>query len=417
MIAKINSIASFDATDGNTHIIRFSWNSLDATITRLKCIIKLRGELVYEKIITYTNSTGVFQFDLIPKEKDTTLPSPYKKDLENGNTYNIWVLGSKTESFDDEITEFNQSYFDCISAPSVKFTNLDGSVMNGEYVFKILYHQEEGRNISNLNIKFKSNIQSNSDIIPVSVNDVSLDSDNNAIISYTVSNVVNSQLYYIRAYGSCVGGVSFDTGSQFFAPVEEGYHDYHFISAVNMAESGGIRISTNIVSANGLLYDENGNLVNTEELNGNTMIPNVLRVGGIENTINLKKHKLVYNRGFILNSDFDFLLVCSNLEQNQEIASFEYLTQDGKVLANPNVTGRLFYREGYNGSNIYHGFFEWEVESKYTDDFGNKSTHKRIYLSNPITDTNWISNKDKMFCGVRIFRDGNYYCLQCIIYD
>lgn len=417
MIAKINSIASFDAKDGRVHTIRFSWESLDTTITRLKCIIKLKNELIYEKIVTYTNSTGVFQFDLIPKEKDATLPSPYKKELQNGNTYNIWILGSKTEDFDDEITELNQAYFDCMSSPSVSFTNLDGSVSNGGYTFKILYHQEEGRNISDLNIRFKSNIQSNSTVVSIPVGDVVLDADNNATITYTVSNVINSQLYYVRAYGSCIGGVSFDTGSQFFAPIEGGYSDYHFISAVNMAESGGIRISTNIVSANGALYDENGNLINTEELNGTAMIPSVIKATDVADAINLKKHKLVYNRGFILNSDFDFLIVCANLVENQEIASFEYLTQDGKTLANPTVSGCLFYREGYNGLDSYHGFFEWVVESKYTDDSGNVSTHKNIYLSNPITDTNWNSHKANIFCGVRILREGNYYSLQCITYD
>lgn len=407
MIAKVNSISAFDATDESSHIIGFSWDNYGVRVTSLRCVIKLEDKIVYQKTITYADATGVFQFELLPMGKETSTPYPYKEMLQNGNTYHVWILGSTDGTFSDEMTTSNMGYFECISAPSLNFTNLDGSVDDGgTYTFQMNYHQDEGRKIESLTVKFRANIQSESVSTTIPVYNVELDGDNNATVEYTASNVSNSQLYYIQAYGSCDGGMTFDTGIQAFSPVEGGYQDYHFISALNMKDSGGIRVSTNIISANGSLYDENGNLINTEEQNGKTTVPESIRpIDGSTDSIDLTNKKLVYNKGCIINDNFDFLVHCSNLKQNESFLSFEYVKSDGTVLTNPNTVGKLYYREGYNGYDYYHSFFEYIVESTYTDDLGYVNKNKRIYLSNPVPLAKWSTYSDRVWGDLK---DGSY---------
>lgn len=441
MIAKINSISAFDATDEDSHTLSFSWDSYATRVTSLRCVIKHDNTLVYQKTITYADATGVFQFELIPKSKESTNPSPYKFSLKNGNTYKIWIIGSTDGTYNDELTTSNMTYFECISAPSLKFNNLDGSVENNSYTFNMTYYQTEGRKIESLLVKFRANIQSEATITSVPINDIELDENNCATVTYTITGVSNSQLYYVQAYGSCDGGMSFDTGTQAFSPVESGYQDYHFISALNMSDSGGIRVSTNIISANPLLYD-NGNLVNTEESSGRVYVPSFIRPSSTNtDSIDLHNRKLVYNRGYIIDGDFDFLIHCRDMKPNTCIATLEYLTQDGKTLENPNVVGKIYYREGYNGTDDYHSFFEYIVEGTYIADkgTGQEATvkSKRIYFSTAIEPVNWDYYENAAWStltsitwsdmhlglglsrefGVRITRSGEYYSVKCIAYD
>ena len=397
MIAKVNSISAFDANDESSHLISFSWSDYGIRVTSLRCVIKLDDKVVYQKTITYADATGVFQFELLPISKETANPFPYNEMFKNGNTYHVWILGSTDGTFPDELTTSTMGYFECISAPSLSFTNLEGSANDdGTYTFKMNYHQDEGRKIDSLTVKFRANIQSESVSTTIPVYAIELDGENNATIEYTASNISNSQLYYVQAYGSCDGGMTFDTGVQAFSPVEEGYQDYHFISALNMSESGGIRVSTNIISANGSLYDEYGNFINTEEQNGKTVVPESIRPTNGDNTaIDLTGKKLVYNKGYIINGNFDFLVHCSNLKKNQVFMTFEYLKSDGTPLNNPNVVGSLYYREGHNGQERTHGFFEYVVESTYEDDYGFTFKNKRTYLSNPMPLAQWSSYKNK----------------------
>lgn len=403
MIAKINSISAFDATDESSHVISFSWDNYGVRVTSLRCVIKLGTKVVYQKTITYADATGIFQFELLPMTKETADPYPYKEPLKNGNTYNVWIMGSNDGTFNDELTTSNMGYFECISAPSLYFTNLDGSAdSNNTYTFKMSYHQDEGRKIESLIVKFRSNIQSESTVTTIPVYAVALDGDNNAEIEYTASNITNSQLYYIQAYGSCDGGMTFDTGVQAFSPVDEGYQDYHFITALNMKDAGGIRVSTNIISANGTLYDEYGRLVNTETENGKNPVPDSLRPDdGSTDSIDLTDRKLVYNKGYIINGDFDFLVHCSNVKQNQCFLTFEYVKADGTPLNNPNIVGKIYYREGFNGETYNHGFFEYEVEATYEDDYGYTHKNKRIYFSTAIPLTTWQFYKNRKWGDMR----------------
>ena len=455
MIAKVNSISAFDATDESSHTIGFSWDDYGVRVTSLRCVIKLEDKIVYQKTITYADATGVFEFELIPITKETSTPFPYTQMFQNGNTYHVWIIGSTDGTFNDKLTTSKMGYFECISAPSLSFDNLEGSVeSDGSYTFQMNYHQAEGRKIESLTVKFRANIQSESTSTTIPIYAVTLDDSNNATVEYTVSNISNSQLYYIQAYGSCDGGMTFDTGTQAFSPVDEDHQDYRFISALNMSDSGGIRVSTNIIPAIASLYDENGNLVNTEEDNGKTIVPNSIRPSdGNEESIDLSNKKIVYNKGYIINKDFDFLIHCSNVKLNERFMEFEYLKADGTALTNPSVKGMVYYREGYNGYDYYHGFFEYIVESTYTDDSGNKFKNKRIYFSDPIPVATWgyhanktwgsfeekkwyqssekaqllISEKtwgdlvtgrniDRQF-GVRISRIDNYYGVKAIAYD
>lgn len=439
MIAKINSISAFDANDNDSHTLSFSWASYATRITSLRCIIKLKDEIVYQKTITYADATGVFQFELLPKNKESDNPSPYKKDLENGNIYNVWIIGSTDGTYNDALTTSNMAYFECISSPSLRFNNLNGSVENGSYTFQMTYYQAEGKKIESLIVKFRANIQSEATTTSVFTNNLELDENNNAIVSYTVNNINNSQLYYIQAYGSCDGGMSFDTGTQAFSPTDAGYQDYHFISALNMSDSGGIRVSTNIISANPSLYDENDNLVNVEENDGTIYVPSSLRPSSDDTaSIDLNNKKLVYNSGYIINKDFDFLVHCRNVKLNESFAKFEYLSQDGEILENPNMVGTLYYREGYNGYSYYHGFFEYVVDSTYTTEDGVELHSKRIYFSEPLPLMTWKLYENYSWSsiasstweevllgtivvdreyGIRISRVGEYYSVKCVAYD
>lgn len=451
MLARVHNIPSFDASKEESRLITFTWDDVTTKITYLRCIIKIdswKGQTIYQKTISYSNETGVFEFELLPFSQDA---EPYTQKLLNGHKYFLWILGNNSDEFDDPLNYDSFVAFDCLSSPSIRFTNLDGSVDKyGNYVFNMIYHQEENREINTLKLLIRRGIQSESVEYDInSASDVIVYDNNNAEITYTVPNLSNEQVYYVRAVGSCVGGIEFDTGSWLFTPQSGEYQPYHFILATNLPEDGGIRIETDIASIKGLLFDKNDNLIPTEDLQNGAFIPDVIRPikdgEKIMDTIDLTNHYLVYNQGFVFQKDWAFLVVCSHMKQNQEILRFEYMDASGKTITNPNLTGRLYYRIGYNGNNVRRPFFEYEVTRTYTgtnvdNTIYNVSTKRRFFskqapdvMWNHYNDSSYIwkdfvdnnvtwqdvldgNNVDRNYY-VKISRINNYYKIEVKVFD
>ena len=400
MLANIRTIPAFDAAKKESRTISFSWPDQENAPQYIDITIKNGEMLVYNKLVEIRAGQGDTSFALKPYS-DSAEKQYYSSPLENGHTYSVWINsyvkdGNNNLNFDEKYA----THFECIATPTFSFANLEGTVgSSGAYTFEFNYHQDNGKPIEQLTLKLRSNTQTESTVYNVSVSQVSMDEQNDAVLEYTISNLKNNQLYYIQAIGATSGGLAFDTGLKVFAPYEEEYRDFQFISAQNLSKSGGIRLSTSITSATGQLYNSDNSAIQTENDAGKPITTVIPFVDG--DMVDLTKHTLVYNRGYIINDDFTICLICTRINPNTKVGTFEYKNRTSKKVENPIVVGELFYREGYDGSSVYHGYFEYIITSTYTGERSDGSKYetvtRRIYKSNVNDTFHWDNWKNKTF--------------------
>jgi hypothetical protein len=117
----------------------------------------------------------------------------------------------------------------------------------------------------------------------------------------------------------------------------------------------------------------------------------------------------------------------------------------GKTITNPNLTGRLYYRVGYNGSSVRRPFFEYEVTRTYTgtnvDNTVYNVSTKRRFFSKQAPDVMWNHYNDSSYLWqdfvdnnvtwqgvldgnnvdrnyyVKISRINNYYKIEVKVFD
>lgn len=355
MVANIQTINCFDSTLNEDQTIYFSWTDKAFIPRYITCIIKHNDTLVYKKEVEAISGQGTNCFTVKRFSEDRKY---YSSSFKNGTEYDIWITGSmKQNDTSDKLTVRNNTKFQCIKTPAFTFSNLEGAVLEGTgYNFKFVYHQENGVPLEQLTLKIRANTQAESIVYSVPVTDASMNADNNALVEYYVHGLKKELLYYVEALGRTSGGMKFKTGVHAFTPYYSDNQPYQFMNVQNLPEAGGIKINTNVISVDGEL-SRNGNVVITEDFAGK-IVPDSIPYAG-RGLVDLTGDcSISYKKGYSINGNFSLVLVCTNLTPNKVIAEFRY-----KSSSNPVIEGKLYYREGYNGTPDHHGYFEYIIKS------------------------------------------------------
>lgn len=227
MQATIHSVPPFDALLGTT--IRFSWNGNQAFKNR--CIIKDNET----NVTVYDNTITTFQF-----EHSIDLS---KAKLKNGKKYNVYItVFDKGETQSD--VQAIGTLFHCIKTPVFRFENIiEGqNLQASSYAATLSYSQESGELLNSWSITLYSRAHS-----VLSTSGTRYEDD----LTHTFYGFENNQEYSIRGQGETVNGIILDTG---FINISVSYEVKDIFSLLvpkNLRKLGAIRLSSNIVSAEG----------------------------------------------------------------------------------------------------------------------------------------------------------------------
>lgn len=367
MVANIQTINCFDSEIDEEQTVYFSWTDKTFIPRFITCIIKYNETLIYKKEVETISGQGTSSFVIRPYSKDKEF---YSSSFQNGTEYDIWITGSmKSDGNSDKLTVRNATKFQCIKTPTFVFSNLEGAVLEGTgYNFKFVYHQDNGVPLEQLTLKIRANTQAESIIYTVPVTDASMNMDNNALVEFYVHGLKKELLYYVEALGRTSGGMKFRTGVHAFTPYYSDNQPYQFMNVQNLPEAGGIKINTNVISVDGELY-RGDEVVITEDFAGK-IIPDSIPYVGHDMLDLTEDYYLSYRKGYSINGNFSLVLLCTSLTPNKVIAEFRY-----KSSSNPVVEGTLYYREGFNGTPDYHGYFEYVIKSTYSSPRSNGTTN------------------------------------------
>lgn len=383
MQAIIYPITPFDATVGGN--IKFSWSGSQ---NQVNVIIKSGSDEVYSATVT-TNLHEV------------TIPQGGESSLENGKVYSAFIRVRDSAGVWSEVQPLG-SRFLCLQTPEFGIANIPSSntIPSSAYTFSVAYSQQNGEKLSSWSISLysvdkveisQSGLQYN--IANVEAGDGSISANE----SWTFSGFDDNVSYFIRAHGKTVNGINLDTGYLSITAQLKSSKIFTQLEVDNMPDQGGIYIHSNIVSSEGKVYNADG--VEVDPIGEGLVVSGPYRNplnnewtnGGYG--IDLRPdYYMVYNDGFIIDSDFSMSLIFFGMQPNDEIQTLSIKDGDEDVLVH------IYYRIGKFTANVNQACFELVVDNP----------KNYVYFSNAIerpTDTEKV--------GLVIIRSGGAFYLYC----
>lgn len=381
MIAGIKTIVPFDVSKMDKVIVQFDWSAKTSS---------------YYKVVFFSDTTRIWASSPIKSGlSDVSGTWTLTRDivsaagLKNGKNYRIVILtcdSSGNES--DNILRSSGTTFSCYSVPTITFENLtDGQLVNGTYALKIRYTQSNGRFMTSgqLCVYTLADLTKPHTKIEFPTNQ-QLDSHKNASGDYTsteyeltITGLNASRIYYVQV--QCI--VS-SQGAQYMPYTTEMYQLklvdtdtyglYNFMTATNNPIIGGIILGTDITSANGVLYDKNGDKIVIEDEDGSiietTWDENTIRLPNGDRAIKVRDgNTLRFDDGWYAKGDFYLVLYMTHMQPNQRILKLTLKKDENTTAYADDVKKEtilsLYYREGNHRHNVKHGYFELIVETKF----------------------------------------------------
>lgn len=447
MIANINSIKPFDALKTERITVQFQQPSSSTPPLYYKAkIFNLDSQsVVYSSNQVAYGSSASYSTYVITK---TII-----NQLRNGSNYKLIIQGSDKDGNEyDTITKTTSgSVFTCYKTPDINFTNLsNGQIIDDKYTFKFTYSQENGHRLLSGKFNLYAFTDLNNPLSSFDLSSTPLDKHNEAKYEVEVPGIKEDRLYYVEVIGQVTsagsGYMEFTSGYYQFKPINtKTYGQFNFMTAINNKIVGGIRLSTDIKSANGKLYDKDGNQIIIEGIDGK---PTDLQKNyawifpdGNKGLAITNGNVLKFDEGWVLNSDFSIFLIVTKMQTNDKIMTLKLQNNKQKYTDEifSDVVGTLYFRTGRNRTLYQEGFFEQKVSNNYTYPITNKNeeaekyTFNRVYQSNSLgmstyksirslqRSWQWYKNEGATWSGlgngsmlenlfgVLIVRSGNYW--------
>lgn len=377
MIANIDTISPFDAKKTAEKKISFKWAT--KTTSYYKVIIFSGTSRIWTSaVVQNTVSNDIYYF---------TIPQVAINKLTNGNDYRVVVISTDANGNEsDVITTTSGTPFSVYAVPVIKFENLvDGQIVDGKFGFKIKYSQSEGRFMTSGHLALYTIADLNTPIKQVPFpNNQQLDDGISTYYEIVVDGLRSSRTYYVQVKCDVssqrgTGYMTYQTDRQEFKPFNQDvYGQYNFMTATNNPVIGGIVLSTSINSVNGKLFDKDGKQVTVETEDGSidqdiwdkysTIFPNGDHGIKIRNG-----DKMIFDDGWMIDEDFSIILYLTHCDTNERIFTMRFVDKDNngeKVLSTDPLVETvcsLYYRESKNRHTDIRGFFELDVETKYTE--------------------------------------------------
>lgn len=349
--ATIYKITPFDADLG--YSIKFSWNGNQ--VFKNRCIIRENesNNVIYDETVS--------SFKL---EHNIDLS---KSQLRNGGKYIAYITVFDKDGNESQIQPIGTPFL-CLKKPIFQFSNIiDGqSISSSSYEFSLFYSQENGELLDSWSISVYNNT-----LTPLMSSGLKYDVDT---LKYIVSGFTNKNEYYIRGVGQTINGMTVDTGYISISVFYSSHDVFSLLELTNLPYIGAIHMRSNIISSSGHLK------------NDAIYIDNEF--------IDLRNDEMTYDRGFLFQGDFSFVLLFYGIKPNQEILS---MYNDARKTLRLTVT----YRIGRLGTEQMVGCFELRVIS---------NSVTSVYYSNKLP---LLSEEDKV--GLCISRQNGYYHIEADI--
>ena len=298
---------------------------------------------------------------VIYQEPETTMQLKHTLDantLKNGNYYNVRVA---TIDINNNKSEYSDPVaFYCFTTPTFTFDNISSNqiVRNASYQINMSYKQIENEPLQSWEISLYNMSQSKIQGSGVQYSDE---------IKYTLTDLEDSQTYYIKATCMTLNGMEVSTGFILFKVEYKHPSVYSLLTLENISNSGYIKLQSNIRAVEAKSLKE-------VEYIGNEYI-------------NLKNNTVYIDEDFSLKDDYVINLLGYNLTPNALIMQLS----DG----NNNIN--LYLRKGTYAinNNIEKTFIELNMPIGFTSYVCYSN-----YIDNP-SNTDmldiWIKKKNGLF--------------------
>lgn len=234
-------VPAFDATEEFTFSFSYSYGSIQDNTILIK---------------DNTTNADIYRNKVITRQLRQTIPA---NTLRNGRVYNVQIQVTDTNG---DISQFsNPIVIYCYTTPTFKFANVEKEdiITSSFYKFNLSYSQNQGELLSQYTVMLY-----NSNRIEIMNTGNLYDVDN---LSYTFYNLVNKELYYVRAIGTTVHNMVVDTGYIDFNVLYESSPVHTMLGLENLPSAGAIRISPNIRVINAISNPSPPNYINNQEVN------------------------------------------------------------------------------------------------------------------------------------------------------
>lgn len=190
----LNSVSSWDVANGQT----FTFNVIGGD--------QVVGNTLYivnnsTNVVVYTLNTTSYQYKAIVPANAVG--------LSNGTYYSAYVI-TRNSSNETSVAS-NSIQFYCYTTPSWAFSNISsGSIVNNSSVApEVSYNQLQGEALGDYTINLYNSSQN---LLASSGKKYTGSSASSQIVSFAFYGLEDNTEYYLRAFGTTVGGTSLDTG-------------------------------------------------------------------------------------------------------------------------------------------------------------------------------------------------------------
>lgn len=281
-ILTIDATYAFDASDART--ITFSYSG---------------GQLQSNTLVIKNNETNsvVYSATQTTMLLKHTIPA---NTLSNGTLYNVSVKVTETNGNISDLS--NTLLFYCYSTPTFKMNITEGQIIaNASYSTEITYEQAEGERLQSYYVVLYDTQQQ--ELYRSAVRyDTSL--------PVMISNLEDNKSYFIRAFGETLNHMQLDTGYISIAVKYITPSMYSYLVAENDSKNGVIVLTSNITSIEGHTVDGSEPVF-------------------IDGCIDTKTGaSVVFDKDFLIKSDFAFNLIKKRCGQNKVNIGFTNSTQN-----------------------------------------------------------------------------------------
>lgn len=241
--------------------------------------------------------------------------------LTNGVLYYLKITAYYMEGNEEKsVTSSASNNFYCLSTPTWAFSDItNGQIIgNSSLLLTMTYSQAQNEEVNEF-------------AIVVYTASRSIYSQSGALYSvsssYTVEGLADNTVYYLRAYGTTVNGLYFDTRTDYPNDIEIHVdyispEVYSLVFLENVRDRGYIRISTNIASIEG--RTESGE--------------DVVYINGTE--ADLREDMVIFDDNVLIQDEFNMVLTCRDITLNGIL-----LDLGGEVIVSWRKQGEAYFAE------------------------------------------------------------------------